>query len=474
MGIDYISIAAYTKNHGIGINNEIPWPYIKYDMKRFKELTMGNVIVFGSKTYMSLSSKHNMVCHLSGRYNVVFTRNKENTKLLNADLIVSSMDEFDMNIEHICKFSNRIFICGGSEIYKLFNSRITHIYHTEIITPYKCDKFYVDIPKYNITRQSKVISDNDIKYRFIEGVTENGRCKDMIQIDFPNIEEIKYQRLLDKILKEGEKRDDRTGIGTKSISSGYLEFNLEDDTFPLLTTKKMFLRGVAEELIWFLSGKSYNTDYLISKNVHIWDANSTREYLDRNNLHKYRIGELGPEYGFIWRHFGAKYVGSDHDYSNEGYDQICEVIRLIKSDPNSRRILFTGWEPTQLKHQALPSCHILYMFYVHTNGKLDCHMIQRSCDSFLGLPFNIASTALLTYLIAKVTNKRPGKIRLSFNDIHIYNNHIEAVREQLKREPYKFPKIRISDISSLEEFSWEKVEIINYICHDPIKADIAA
>lgn len=236
----------------------------------------------------------------------------------------------------------------------------------------------------------------------------------------PNHEELQYLNLVRDILENGVARNDRTGVGTLSKFGAQMRFNLRDGRFPLLTTKRVFWRGVAEELLWFISG-STNARELQAKGIHIWDGNASREFLDRQGLTHREEGDLGPVYGFQWRHFGATYVDMHTDYRGQGVDQLAACIELIKKDPNNRRIVMSAWNPSDLKLMALPPCHMFCQFYV-ANGELSCQvtflpllssqapqMYQRSADMGLGVPFNIASYSLLTRLVAQVCDLQPGK-----------------------------------------------------------------
>jgi thymidylate synthase len=298
-------------------------------------------------------------------------------------------------------------------------------------------------------------------------------------------EEYQYLHLLEDIMEDGIQKDDRTGIGTKSIFGTQLKFDLQKG-FPLLTTKKTFLRGIFEELMWFIRGET-DSNLLEEKKVNIWKGNTTREFLDNRGLHSYPEGEAGPIYGFQYRNFNGTYRvarssmeetrGKEFIFTQtNGVDQLAKAIDLIKTDPNSRRILVSAWNPQQLEQMALEPCHILYQFNV-VDDKLHCQWTQRSVDTFLGLPFNIASYALLTHMVAKVTGYDVGTLTFSGGDTHIYNNHIDQVREQLTRTPYKFPTIEINkDLSSIEDMeSLEHGDILleNYECHPAIKAPMA-
>lgn len=250
-----------------------------------------------------------------------------------------------------------------------------------------------------------------------------------------------------------------------------MRFNLRGQ-FPLLTTKQVFWRGVAEELLWFIKG-STDARLLQQKNVRIWDGNSTREFLDAAGFKHRQVGDLGPVYGFQWRHYGAKYGTCNDDYSGVGIDQLRGIIERIKTNPTDRRIIMTAWNPSQLSEMALPPCHCLVQFYVD-NGELSCQLYQRSADMGLGVPFNIASYALLTYMIAHVTNLKPGDFIHSLGDTHIYMNHIKPLREQLGRKPRPFPQLSITRrVTDIDDFKFEDFNIIGYNPYPNIKMEMA-
>jgi len=285
-----------------------------------------------------------------------------------------------------------------------------------------------------------------------------------------------YIELLKDVLNDGEEIQTRNGVTISKF--GYLLKFTNIDNFPLLTTKKVFYRGVLEELLWFLKG-STNAKYLQDKNVHIWDGNSTREYLDDNGYTNYEVGELGPVYGWQWRYYGKKYSKNGDD---NGIDQIKYVIEELLKSNNSRRAILNAWNPLQLNEMALPPCHIMYNFYKNKDG-LSCLMTMRSSDLFLGLPFNIASTGLLTYIIAKVLHLNVKDIAISLTDAHIYKEHTDAVNEQIEREIIDNNcKLKINkdapNINSTiyEKINWinnlkyEDFELINYESHKTIKA----
>jgi thymidylate synthase len=260
-----------------------------------------------------------------------------------------------------------------------------------------------------------------------------------------------YLDLLQKIMDEGVDKEDRTGVGTRSIFGCQMRFDLEKG-FPLLTTKKVHLISIIHELLWFLKGDT-NIKYLHDNGVTIWD-----EWADKN-------GELGPVYGYQWRHWKKSDGGE--------IDQISEVVEKIKNKPNDRRIIVSAWNVGEIEKMALPPCHLLFHFYV-ANGKLSCLMYQRSCDTFLGVPFNIASYALLTMMMAQVCSLKPGEFVHTLGDTHVYKNHFDQVKLQLSREPRPLPTMKINPaVKNIFDFKFEDFTLENYDPHPGIKAPIA-
>jgi len=285
--------------------------------------------------------------------------------------------------------------------------------------------------------------------------------------------ELVYLDALEDILETGEERITRNSL-TLSKFGISLDFNISS-SFPLLTSKRIYWKGVLFELLWFINGNT-NANILRNNKVHIWDANASRQFLDSRNLSTYEEGDCGPIYGFQWRHWNAKYDGCNKDYTNKGIDQLNQCIELIKHDPTSRRIFMSAWNPEQLDEMCLPPCHISYQFYVSNNRELSCITYQRSGDMFLGIPFNIASTACLVYIIAHLTNCTPGKIILNIGDAHIYKSHIDPVKQQLRNRHklYDLPQLNIKSRgqTKLEDYIYDDFEITNYICNPTIKTEI--
>lgn len=285
-------------------------------------------------------------------------------------------------------------------------------------------------------------------------------------------DEYQYLNLLEHILKNGKHKADRTGTGTISIFGGQCRYSLADGTIPLLTTKKVFWRGVVEELLWFLRG-STNAKELSDKGIHIWDGNGSRQFLDSLGFTDREEGDLGPVYGFQWRHFGAQYQTMHTNYGSEGVDQIKNLINTIKTNPNDRRMVLCSWNPADLGKMALPPCHCLAQFYVHDKD-LSCQLYQRSADMGLGVPFNIASYALLTHMVAHVTGTKPAEFVHTLGDAHIYLNHVDAVKKQLERKPRPFPKLNFKRaVADIFEFQAEDFELLDYNPYPPIKMEMS-
>ena len=289
-----------------------------------------------------------------------------------------------------------------------------------------------------------------------------------------NSNETEYLNLLQRILDDGCKREDRTNTGVYSVFGERLKFDLRDGKIPILTTKRVYWKGVVEELLFFLQGRTDNK-YLQERNVHIWDGNTRKEYLDKNNLSHLDEDDMGQIYGANWRHFGAEYKDCHTDYSGQGVDQIQNAINLIKNDPTSRLIVVSAWDPTVLDQACLYPCHILFQFYVNVEkGELSCQMYQRSVDCFLGLPFNIGSYALLTYMMADICGLKPGDLVMVMGDTHIYSNHIDQCKKQLERIPREFPKLKIvNHHEKPEEYTYSDFELDGYKPYPGIKAPMA-
>jgi len=294
---------------------------------------------------------------------------------------------------------------------------------------------------------------NNLKYR------ENGDKHD----------ENQYLSLIKDILQEGTMVNGRNG-NALTVYGSAMHFDLSNNTIPILTTKKVAWKTCAKELFWFING-STNNNILKDQSVHIWDDNGSRDFLDSRNLQHLQENDLGPVYGHQWRHFNAPYTDCNTDYSNKGTDQLQYIIDSLK-DPierYSRRLVMSAWNPQQLNEMALPPCHILAQFNVIDN-KLSCSLYQRSGDVGLGVPFNIASYSLLTHLIANHCGLVASEFIYYLGNCHIYDDHIDSLKEQIERTPNEFPKIKINNIyDSINEYSINDLELLNYKSHNSIK-----
>jgi thymidylate synthase len=276
-----------------------------------------------------------------------------------------------------------------------------------------------------------------------------------------------YLDLLQTVLTRGRERKDRTGVGTLGLFGAQLRFDLRE-RFPLLTTKKVHLKSIIHELLWFVSG-STQVQPLRDAGVSIWDEWATPEQCAKFGR---QPGDLGPVYGHQWRNFGATRK-PDGSYERDGVDQLAAIVRDIRETPHSRRLLVTGWNPEEATQVALPPCHTLFQFHVQ-DDEVSCHLYQRSADLFLGVPFNIASYALLTMMVAQATGKKPGDFVHSFGDVHLYANHLEQAREQLGRTPRPLPVMKLNpERRDLFAFRYEDFTLEGYEPHPAIKAPVA-
>ena len=458
-------IAAVDSKWGIGKNGGIPW-YLKRDMKMFQLLTWGKTIVMGSKTFSSLPGP------LKHRRSIVLTRQHD------VDVGVKDADEEEyqvvfVNSKHeadkMLKEADDYYVIGGKEIYDMYIETADYVHLTLVSGDYGCDVHFPHEklgPEFAIHEHSEELVDDNIKYRFVT----------YKRLDTPSKSESSYLSLLEDILQNGKMRNDRTGTGTLSVFGRQLRFDISK-SIPALTTKQLAWKTCIKELLWFLKGQT-DANVLKKQGVNIWNLNTTRDFLDGRGLYDLPEGDIGAGYGFQWRHFGADYVNCNHSYGeDEGVDQINDVIRQLKEDPYSRRIVVSAWNPNALCKMALPPCHVLFQFYVDDEKRVSCHMYQRSVDCFLGLPFNIFSYATLTYVIAKMCNLNPHELIISTGDTHIYNNHIDVVKEQLKRSPYPLAKLHVNDEvfeKTVDDLTVDDFTLIGYLCHPALKAEMSA
>tara|TARA_B100000575_G_scaffold272996_1_gene255561 strand:- start:4631 stop:6130 length:1500 start_codon:yes stop_codon:yes gene_type:complete len=482
------------KMYGIGNDGKLPWT-IQKDLQHFKNITSKvpnsdtlrfiNAVVMGRKTWDSIPKSFKP---LPGRINVVIT----NQDLHDNDpkIIFSKWDDFEKKLidfqnDHNLKneeppiFINEIFIIGGQKIYDLAlkEKHINKVYITEVYTKGVFDTFISNINqfknKFEILEVSKFQYSNNLYYRFIDYINKENRDN---LIKWKNIEETNYLNLMKFILENGIERNDRTNTGTISTFGNILKFNLRD-TFPLSTTKKMFLRGIFEELKLYLTGKTDNK-ILQAKNINIWDGNTSREFLDSRNLKHYPEGDMGETYGFNMLHYGGNYIDCHTNYDNKvGFNQLEYVINLIRNNPTSRRIIINLWNPSTLDKATLPSCLCQYQFYVNTQTKeLSLQIYIRSSDYFLANNWNTCTGAIFVNLICNLhdIDLTPGDLTVVMGDTHIYKTHVTQVQENLKREPYPFPKLIIKNKKkNITDFEFSDLELIGYRSYPRISAEMS-
>lgn len=476
-------VVSVNQNNLIGIDNDLLIKS-KGDLQNFYKITTQNypegnrnIVIMGYNTWISIPQNKRP---LKNRMNIVLTQNRrdlieENGNLKVIDSLFNAIDWCNTNE------TGRVFIIGGESIYEQcylqHQNKINIIYLTKFVESthsLKGKNFPIELlDKMTLLKET---SKNEECEVLIEGKYIKKELKTIyktFQNNFMiNIEENNYLNLLKRIINEGNLTQTRNSFTINTFGEKMI-FNMNNG-FPLLTTKKMGYKTILRELLWFIRGSTSNQE-LLDKNVHIWSQNSSREFLDSRGLN-YEEGDLGPVYGFQWRHSGAQYVDCHTDYNGLGVDQLKNVIHLIKTDPHSRRIIMNSWNPSDLDKMALPPCHVMCQFYVNSENKtLDCQLYQRSGDMFLGVPFNIASYSFLLHIIANMTGYNPGRLIHILGDTHIYNEHIDAVNEQLERLSGKFPELiikeKITDIDSIDESIFE---IQNYKSYDKITAPMIA
>ncbi len=456
------AVAAVCKGLGIGLDGHLPW-HIPKDLKWFKEVTNESIVIMGRKTYDTLPKKP-----LKDRFNVVLTQNEtllqNNHGYTNLFYTTSRSVLSDINeLEQLYHYT-KAFVIGGRRIYEIFMHLYHEMYITMIDATYSFDTTFPHFENFILDSYVLDVEDNT-KLSFLKYVRSS-------QLS----DEYNYISLLRNILNNGGTRDDRTGTGTLSIFARQLRFNLSNYTLPLLTTKFVGWKTVLKELLWFLKG-STDSKQLEKEGVNIWKLNSTRDFLDKRGLNNYEEGDIGPMYFFNIFHYGAAYENCKTDYTGQGYDQMAELIKGLKTDPYSRRHMLTTFNPANVSQSVLAPCHgIVIQFYVENQGKLSCHVYIRSSDTILGLPFNIASYAMLTHIIAKKVDMVAKELVISTGDTHIYLNHIEQAKEQIRRKTFPFPKFWMDDSVSAKdwkELSVADFDVIGYFSHSAIKAPMA-
>jgi dihydrofolate reductase/thymidylate synthase len=460
-----VVVARSSQTGGIGVDNRVPWN-IPTDREHFCRLTTSgktNVVIMGKNTWRSLPAP------LVNRVNIIVSCELHNRLICNDVIRTANSLDSALELAYSIDKDTNVFVIGGERLYReafghpdLESIYITEVSHNETIM---YDTRFPDcVPSNFSLRDTRTETSGEYRLTF------NRYDREVVNI------EREYLGLLRNVLENGETRTDRTGIGTLSTFGDQISFDISE-RFPLLTSKRVPIRIVFEELMWFLRGQTRN-DILTDKNVHIWDGNSSMEYMKRIGLSHYPPGELGPVYGAQWRNFGGehKFDEERHIATGEsgGVDQIKTAIEMIKSDPGSRRILVSAWNPVVLDKVALPPCHYAFQFYVRGEKYLDIKLNMRSNDLFLGAPFNIASYSLLCYMIASMTGYKPGRLIYSVGDAHIYKSHIEQVKLQLSRALRPSPRLEIVNIrDNIEDWEWSDFKLYDYNPHPTIKGEMA-
>ena len=452
-------IVAIDQNNGIGYQDKLPW-VCKEELKHFKTITDGSCLIVGANTVINLPklSNRKIVCLVHHTF-------------YNHLIIQKSSNE----LEFITKFSDypeklfnknfppgtKTFVAGGSYTYKsaLETPNLIQTIHLSIMKKsYVCDKFFDRKLLANFVIIFEKEYEDFIYYKLVR--TNNG--------------EQQYLDLLGKILDQGAVSQSRNAI-TRSLFIEHFVFDLTKG-FPLLTTKKMFLRGILEEFLFFMRGSTDST-LLVEKGVNIWNGNTTPEFIKSRGL-PYAEGVMGPMYGYQWRNFGCKYQLDDQKRPippEGGVDQLQNVIDLIREDPNSRRIIMTSYNPLQAEEGVLYPCHSISIQFYVDKEYLDMFCFNRSQDTFLGVPYNIASSSLLLMVVAKITGKIPRFLKMTMGDTHLYENHLNQAKLQCTRLPYKFPIITLPEISSLNDMETctaADFVLENYLSYPKIHADM--
>lgn len=475
------SFVNYKNKLAIGQGNNLLIK-LKEDLKFFKSVTSGSVVVMGRKTWFSIPIKNRP---FQNRINIVLTNDPEllKTKKSKSNKLIYNNVYF-MTFEQFKKYymqtQSSVFVIGGGEVFNMFLSsdalKPIKIYLTEIKglkLQSDPDTFLTPPDKtYKLIGVSEKMYQDNINFRIL---TYKNVCT--------SSEEVKYLDLCKEIIQNGVERPDRTGVGTRSVFGRQIRFDISQ-SIPLLTTKRVSFKGILEELLFFCTG-STDAKMLSRKGVKIWDSNTSREFLDGRNLQHYDVGIMGPMYGWSWRNFGGQYSQAFADTTSidmtmlSGFDQLAHVEHLLKTDPFSRRIYITCLNPEVSNQMVLEPCHILLTLYVSEKNNqryLSGHFVMRSNDIGCGFPYNIVSYTVLVYILALRCDMKPLEIVYSCSDCHVYNNHIEGLDKQLTREPRPFPRLLID--KSVKNKDWSEMEgkdfeLIGYIPDDSIPLKMA-
>jgi thymidylate synthase len=449
--------------------DDLPWSNSLY-RDYFANKIKGGILLMGRKTWESIpvgqrTFEDSITVVLSNQY-------MKYQELGTDQLIFTNM--FCVWNEIIPSNPNRdVWVVGGREVYASLLTQCKTLYLTVLEKSIKSQMDFPNIPEiYEITEytEKRWVESEQCFYRNFKFVrNEASKSRD---------HEKQYLARMREILETGRGRDDRTGVGTIGLFGGQQRYDVSK-YLPILTTKFVPIKLIIKELLWFLRGET-DAKILQKQGVHIWDGNSSREFLDKRGLTHYEEGDIGPGYGMSMRHFGAKYEGCKADYTGKGFDQIQYILDLLKNDPFSRRIYMSNWNPSELANMALPPCHVSFQLYVEEDDKgerhLSGHLYQRSSDYFLAANYNLVSYTILLYILAKMTGYKPKDMFMSFGDVHIYKNHIEQANQQLMRHPRPQPILLLSDTikdKSIDDITVEDFELLCYLHHPAIQAAMA-
>lgn len=453
-------VVAVDDKNGIGKGNTIPW-HDANDMKHFAKLTTTvkdptkqNAVIMGYRTRQSIGRD------LPNRVNIVLDRTSG--QIITYESAVNLLLQRD-DIE-------TIFIIGGHSVYEraLADLKCTELYMTRIAGDFDCDTFF---PPFRSEEWIVVDGEQGLRRR---------RTEDEWKRHFTNRDEVQYLNLLRDVMETGTVKPDRTGVGTKEIIGAMMRFNLRDGQLPLFTTKLTRLGAIIKELLWMIRGQT-DASILAKQGVHIWDGNTSREFLDKRGLAHYAVGDIGPAYGYQWRHYDAKYAGCK-EQAQGGIDQLQRAIDILKLPDDKRREydrrnIVTAWNPNQLHEMALPPCPILVQFVREPGDYVSILVYQRSADLILGVPFNVAGYALLLHMVAHLCGLRTKELIWMGGCVHIYSNHLLAAQEQSNRVPYAFPTVSFrrsrKEISSIDNFQLDDIELRHYYHHAPINVPMA-
>ena len=464
-----IIVAFSTKNFGIGKDGKLPWS-IQKDLGHFSQITKNSVVVMGRHTWESIPDDKKP---LKNRFNIIVSsknnlidKDVENVIVLHPDLLDNYINSWLNNGD--------VFIIGGEKLYKKYMGVADNIYATLIDKNYECDTFFPieNFGKYEIETYSEAEFSEEEKcnYRFVKYKKSDKKHGEYV-----------YLNHMKNILDNGDIRDkERTGTGTKSVFGGQLRFDISQ-SIPMLTTKFVPFQLTIKELLFFLRGQT-DSKILEAQGVNIWKGNTSREFLDNRGLTDYEEGDMGPMYGWLLNYMSMKYKGCNYDYSKDqsGINQLENFVDGLKKDPWSRRHLMTTYSPMYADQGVLFPCHGLQIqgYYSERNNKsyLSLHVYIRSSDGFLGLPINILSYAILTYIIAKKCGYLPYELIISFGDAHIYKTAINASLLQFERSPLPFPLLKVNDNivnKDFKDIELSDFELVGYLSHPKISAPMA-